>query len=38
MKTHSVKPEIEAFDLSHVFQAVKMLGDGRLVGRFTCSS
>jgi 3-keto-5-aminohexanoate cleavage enzyme len=25
-----VKPEIEAFDLSHVFQAVKMAGDGRL--------
>jgi len=32
MKAHDVKPEIEAFDLSHIFQAVKMLKDGRLVG------
>ena len=32
MLTHDVKPEIEAFDLSHVFQAVKMAGDGRLKG------
>ncbi len=30
MIAHDVKPEIEAFDLSHVFQAVKMAGDGRL--------
>jgi 3-keto-5-aminohexanoate cleavage enzyme len=30
MLEHEVKPEIEAFDLSHVFQAVKMAGDGRL--------
>lgn len=30
MRTHGVKPEIEAFDLSHVFQAVKMSEDGRL--------
>ena len=30
MKAHGVKPEIEAFDLSHIFQAVKMAGDGRL--------
>ena len=30
MKTHGVKPEIEAFDLSHIFQAVKMSEDGRL--------
>ena len=30
MKTHGVKPEIEAFDLSHIFQAVKMAADGRL--------
>jgi 3-keto-5-aminohexanoate cleavage enzyme len=30
MRAHGVKPEIEAFDLSHVFQAVKMAGDGRL--------
>ena len=32
MKTYGVKPEIEAFDLSHIFQAVKMAGDGRLAG------
>ena len=30
MLKHDVKPEIEAFDLSHIFQAVKMAGDGRL--------
>ncbi|MEO1503269.1 MAG: 3-keto-5-aminohexanoate cleavage protein [Pseudomonadota bacterium] len=30
MIEHDVKPEIEAFDLSHVFQAVKMSEDGRL--------
>ncbi len=30
MRAHGVKPEIEAFDLSHVFQAVKMAEDGRL--------
>ncbi len=30
MLEHDVKPEIEAFDLSHIFQAVKMQGDGRL--------
>ncbi len=32
MLTHDVKPEIEAFDLSHIFQAAKMAGDGRLRG------
>ena len=32
MLSHDVKPEIEAFDLSHIFQAVKMAGDGRLKG------
>ena len=32
MLKHEVKPEIEAFDLSHVFQAVKMQADGRLKG------
>ena len=32
MLAHDVKPEIEAFDLSHIFQAVKMAGDGRLKG------
>lgn len=30
MRTHDVKPEIEAFDLSHIFQAAKMARDGRL--------
>ena len=30
MLAHDVKPEIEAFDLSHIFQAVKMAADGRL--------
>lgn len=30
MKTHHVKPEIEAFDLSHIFQAAAMAADGRL--------
>jgi 3-keto-5-aminohexanoate cleavage enzyme len=30
MLEHRVKPEIEAFDLSHIFQAVKMSQDGRL--------
>jgi 3-keto-5-aminohexanoate cleavage enzyme len=30
MQEYDVKPEIEAFDLSHIFQAVKMAGDGRL--------
>lgn len=29
---YNVKPEIEAFDLSHIFQAVKMVEDGRLTG------
>lgn len=32
MLMYNVKPEIEAFDLSHIFQAVKMQGDGRLKG------
>ena len=30
MQRFNVKPEIEAFDLSHIFQAVKMSQDGRL--------
>ena len=30
MLKYDVKPEIEAFDLSHIFQAVKMAKDGRL--------
>jgi len=32
MLKYSIKPEIEAFDLSHIFQAVKMQADGRLQG------
>ena len=32
MLTYDVKPEIEAFDLSHIFQAAKMQQDGRLKG------
>ncbi len=30
MIKYDIKPEIEAFDLSHIFQAVKMSEDGRL--------
>ena len=30
MKSHGVKPEIEAFDLSHILQAAKMHADGRI--------
>ncbi|MEM7320517.1 MAG: 3-keto-5-aminohexanoate cleavage protein [Pseudomonadota bacterium] len=30
MQAHDVKPEIEAFDLSHILQAAKMHGDGRI--------
>jgi 3-keto-5-aminohexanoate cleavage enzyme len=33
MRTHNVKPEIEAFDLSHIHQAVKMNRDGRIPGK-----
>lgn len=32
MRTHQVKPEIEAFDLSHIHQAAAMNRDGRLPG------
>ncbi len=32
MRARDIKPEIEAFDLSHIFQAAKMAGDGRLAG------
>ena len=32
MLAYDVKPEIEAFDLSHIFQAVKLAGDGRIKG------
>lgn len=30
MLEHDIKPEIEAFDLSHIFQAAKMAQDGQL--------
>jgi len=33
MHEKNIKPEIEAFDLSHIFQAAKMQADGRLAGR-----
>ena len=33
MRTYDVKPEIEAFDLSHIHQAVKLNRDGRIPGR-----
>jgi 3-keto-5-aminohexanoate cleavage enzyme len=32
MKIHGIKPEVEAFDLSMVFQAVNMERDGRIQG------
>lgn len=32
MLTYGVKPEIEAFDLSHIVQATRMQADGRLAG------
>ena len=32
MITYDIKPEIEAFDLSHIFQTAKMQEDGRLKG------
>lgn len=31
MRTHDVKPEIEAFDLSHIHQAATMHADGRIL-------
>jgi 3-keto-5-aminohexanoate cleavage enzyme len=31
MKTYGIRPEIEAFDLSHIHQAARMYADGRLV-------
>ncbi|MBY6091195.1 3-keto-5-aminohexanoate cleavage protein [Maritimibacter alkaliphilus] len=30
MKTYGIRPEVEAFDLSHIHQAAKMFKDGRL--------
>ena len=32
MREHGIKPEVEAFDLSMIFQAAKMEGDGRIAG------
>lgn len=32
MRTYDVKPEIEAFDLSHIFQAAKMHAEGQIEG------
>lgn len=33
MRAHDIKPEVEAFDLSHIFQAAAMNRDGRIPGR-----
>lgn len=33
MRTYGVKPEVEAFDLSHIHQAVALNKDGRIPGR-----
>ena len=33
MRRYHIKPEIEAFDLSHIHQAVAMSKDGRIPGR-----
>lgn len=33
MLAHDIKPEIEAFDLSHIVQATRMAADGRLRGQ-----
>ena len=32
MRTHKIKPEVEAFDLSMIFQAAAMQADGRIEG------
>ena len=32
MKTHGIKPEVEAFDLSMIFQAAKLEREGRIEG------
>lgn len=32
MKTHGVKPEVEAFDLSMIFKAVELAGEGKIAG------
>ncbi len=36
MAAHGVVPEIECFDLSHLYQAAAMHADGRLAGRPYC--
>ena len=33
MRTYSIKPEVEAFDLSHIHQAAAMNRDGRIPGK-----
>ena len=33
MRKYNVKPEVEAFDLSHIFQAAAMNRDGRISGK-----
>jgi uncharacterized protein (DUF849 family) len=33
IRKYNIKPEIEAFDLSHIHQAVKMNADGRICGK-----
>ena len=33
MQTFQVTPEIEAFDLSHILQAIRLHGEGRLYGK-----
>ena len=33
MQTYEVMPEIEAFDLSHILQAIRMHGEGKLYGK-----
>ena len=33
MQTHGVVPEVEAFDLSHILQAIKLHEEGKLFGR-----
>ena len=32
MQSYQIKPEIEAFDLSHIYQAAQLRSDGRLTG------
>ncbi|RPE66448.1 uncharacterized protein (DUF849 family) [Pacificibacter maritimus] len=33
MRSYDVKPEVEAFDLSHIHQAASMVKDGRIAGK-----